>query len=89
MRFTLPASVLGVILLASCQTQPAPESRPEQDALVIGDTFSIESAVLGESRRINVYAPAAYADADSLPVLYMPDGGLAEDFLHEIGRAHV
>lgn len=52
--------------------------------LAIGDTFTIDSAVLGETRRINVYrAPGWGAEPDApLPVLYMPDGGIAEDFLH-------
>lgn len=56
-------------------------------ALRLGDTFSIESKILGETRRITIYAPASYYRADSLrlPVLYMPDGGMAEDFLHVAG----
>ncbi len=59
--------------------------------LVIGDTFTIASKVLGESRRINVYRPPGYDDAPnvSVPVLYMPDGGLAEDFLHVAGLVQV
>jgi predicted alpha/beta superfamily hydrolase len=60
-------------------------------ALTIGDTFTIESTALGETRRINVYAPAAYAASAELrlPVLYMPDGGMAEDFLHVAGLVQV
>lgn len=59
--------------------------------LSIGQTFTLTSAVLGESRRINVYLPPAYADSATrrLPVLYMPDGGLAEDFLHVAGLVQV
>ena len=57
--------------------------------LAMGETFTIESKVLSESRRINVYLPAAYTDAARLPVLYMPDGGLAEDFLHVAGLVQV
>jgi uncharacterized protein len=59
--------------------------------LVIGDTFTIASKVLGESRRINVYLPPGYAEsADArVPVLYMPDGGMAEDFLHVAGLVQV
>ncbi|MEO1477262.1 MAG: alpha/beta hydrolase, partial [Bacteroidota bacterium] len=43
--------------------------------LVIGDTFLLQSEVLGETRRVNVYAPASYHASDTLrlPVLYMPD----------------
>ncbi len=59
--------------------------------LVVGETFTIESAALGETRRINVYLPPGYADSASLrlPVLYMPDGGIAEDFLHVAGLVQV
>ena len=57
------------------------------EPLVIGETFTIPSKALGETRRLNVYAPSAYtASADvRLPVLYMPDGGMNEDFLHVAG----
>lgn len=59
--------------------------------LVIGETFTIESKVLAETRRINVYRPPADpASPDArLPVLYMPDGGMAEDFLHVAGLVQV
>lgn len=48
--------------------------------LIIGETFTIYSQVLHETRRINVYLPAGYAESPNLrlPVLYMPDGGIAE-----------
>ncbi|WP_233635898.1 alpha/beta hydrolase [Hymenobacter setariae] len=46
---------------------------------------------LRETRRINVYVPPGYADsvASQLPVLYMPDGGIKEDFLHVAGLVQV
>ena len=69
--------------LALAQTQPTP--------LCIGQTFTLPSKVLGETRRINIYLPVDYAKnpALQLPVLYMPDGGLAEDFLHVAGLVQV
>jgi len=59
--------------------------------LAIGETFTIDSKALGESRRINVYRPSPYGLAPDapLPVLYMPDGGLQEDFLHVAGLVQV
>jgi uncharacterized protein len=59
--------------------------------LVIGETFTIESKILNETRRINVYMPPGYAESPGarLPVLYMPDGGIAEDFLHVAGLVQV
>jgi predicted alpha/beta superfamily hydrolase len=84
--FTSVAAILSAVpsLLGG---QAAGAAEP----LVVGETFSIESAALGETRRINVYAPAAYAAsaAPRLPVLYMPDGGTAEDFLHVAGLVQI
>jgi predicted alpha/beta superfamily hydrolase len=59
--------------------------------LVIGETFTLESRILGETRRINVYLPPGYAESPEVrvPVLYMPDGGMAEDFLHVAGLVQV
>ncbi len=59
--------------------------------LVIGETFTINSKAVGETRRINVYLPPAYAESPDtkLPVLYMPDGGLAEDFIHVAGLVQI
>ncbi len=73
-------------LIATALMSPA-QSAP----LTIGETFTLVSATLGETRRINVYLPPAYtAPADArLPVLYMPDGGVAEDFLHIAGLVQV
>jgi predicted alpha/beta superfamily hydrolase len=42
--------------------------------------------VLGEPRRINVHLPKGYSGSMStrFPVLYMPDGGIDEDFPHVV-----
>ena len=47
-------------------------------------SFTLESTKLKETRRINVYLPPGYdaATATRYPVLYMPDGGIKEDFPH-------
>jgi predicted alpha/beta superfamily hydrolase len=58
------------------------------EPLAIGETFTVRSAVLGEERRINVYRPAVPPETP-LPVLYMPDGGVAEDFIHVAGLVQV
>lgn len=78
-----------VLLCLLCLATPllAGDTEP----LVIGDTFTLESAALGETRRINVYTPAFYGQTgeEPLPVLYMPDGGLGEDFLHIAGLVQI
>ncbi|HEV7838998.1 MAG TPA: alpha/beta hydrolase-fold protein, partial [Gemmatimonadaceae bacterium] len=59
--------------------------------LAIGETFVLDSRVMNEPRRINVYLPPVYVDSPNvrLPVFYMPDGGIAEDFLHVAGLLQV
>lgn len=59
--------------------------------LVIGESFSIDSQALKEKRHINVYMARAWDTPPDtpLPVLYMPDGGVAEDFLHVAGLLQV
>lgn len=61
------------------------------ESLTIGETLQIESEVLGETRRINVYRPTYYGEpiTDKLPVMVMPDGGIHEDFLHIAGLIDV
>lgn len=85
---TLCFTMLGP-MLAQAQAQSA-EAR-NVAPLAVGETFTVESKVLGESRRINVYMPAAYVQAPDvkLPVLYLLDGGLQEDFLHMAGLVQV
>jgi hypothetical protein len=58
----------------------------EGDKVPPHQTFTIDSRVLAERRVVNVYLPPGY-EADSstrFPVLYMLDGGLAEDFPHVV-----
>jgi Predicted hydrolase of the alpha/beta superfamily len=58
---------------------------PGADSVLAHETFTIQSAVVGETRRINVYTPPQYrGTSQKFPVLYMPDGGLDEDFPHVI-----
>jgi len=76
-------------LFASACAFAAP-TRSTSDPLVIGETFRIDSKVLAETRRINVYLPPGYAGSTArMPVMVMPDGGLAEDFLHVAGLIEV
>lgn len=47
------------------------------------ETFTINSKKLNENRVINVWLPDNYETSkDSLMVVYMPDGGVQEDFPH-------
>lgn len=54
-----------------------------QDPIPLHDTFTVDSKILNEKRIINIWKPENYSiNNDSLPVIYMPDGGIAEDFPH-------
>ena len=53
------------------------------DSIPAHETFKLESVLLAEQRTINIWTPVDYkSNADSLPVLYMLDGGIKEDFPH-------
>jgi predicted alpha/beta superfamily hydrolase len=80
---------LCLLLVTPSLYAQAPASQTA--SLCIGETFTLPSKVLGETRRLNVYLPPVYRDSATvrLPVLYMPDGGLAEDFLHVAGLVQV
>ncbi|RIV85656.1 alpha/beta hydrolase [Aurantiacibacter zhengii] len=71
-------SILLAVFLASCTAGPA-----NSDPIPVHSEFSIQSTVLGEERVTNVYTPPTYDDGQAaLPVVYMPDGGIEEDFPH-------
>jgi uncharacterized protein len=87
MRFGLKlALVTALAAPALVSGQDASTAMP----LSIGETFTIESKAVGERRNINVYLPGGYgASSARYPVLYMPDGGIAEDFQHVAGLLQV
>lgn len=69
---------LVLIFFSSCNNMQS-----QNDPIPPHQTFKIESKSVNETRVINVWLPDAYASSqDSLPVLYMPDGGIKEDFPH-------
>ncbi len=85
---------------SSADAAPAPQStRPLATrvspavplVLAHAESFTIESTILNETRRINVLLPTVYGvPVDGpLPTLYMPDGGLDEDFLHIAGLVQI
>jgi uncharacterized protein len=85
--------IAAVVMLISAPAlaQGSSDNVGPATALTIGETFTIQSNALGETRRINVYLPPVYTDSPGvrLPVLYMPDGGIGEDFLHVAGLVQV
>lgn len=72
---------------AATPTTPAAPATAAKPVLAVKpeqvETFTLDSKVLKETRRINVYFPPGYSSAKArFPILYMPDGGMEEDFPH-------
>ena len=90
-RFRVGLLTIVSALVLVTIARPTGAATNDTSPLVIGETFTIDSKVLGETRRINVYLPPAYTAARDtrLPVIYMPDGGMGEDFLHIAGLVQV
>ena len=84
-----------VLIAVTLGQSPAWAQSPGQTGapapITIGETFTLDSKAVNEVRRINVYLPPQYSQSPDtrLPVLYMPDGGMAEDFLHIAGLVQV
>ncbi|HXI19445.1 MAG TPA: alpha/beta hydrolase-fold protein [Gemmatimonadales bacterium] len=83
MRRPFPHLILSLWLTAlaapaSLRSQEPADPVPPHDSLII------HSRILGEARRINIHFPPGYHGRTRLPVLYMPDGGIGEDFPHVV-----
>lgn len=72
------------ILLVSTLFLSCGKQQPQyNDPIPAHDNFTIVSSNVNETRVINVWTPPNYKNSnDSLPVLFMPDGGIKEDFPH-------
>ncbi|MDB4911331.1 MAG: esterase [Gemmatimonadetes bacterium] len=86
LRSCLPPLLSTLGLIAAAHTAPLAAQEALPDAIPPHDTLTVPSRALGEARRINVHTPPNYAAsaAARFPVLYMPDGGLDEDFPHVV-----
>jgi predicted alpha/beta superfamily hydrolase len=80
-----------VLLAGPLSAQGTPPTTPSfvvarEDPVPAHDTFTVASRALGEVRLVNVHTPPGYdaSTAARFPVLYMPDGGLDEDFPHVV-----
>ena len=74
---------LLVLLLINIYLNSCTSNAQQQDKIPVHDSLKLDSKLLGETRTINIWTPPGYATGtDSLPVLYMPDGGTNEDFPH-------
>ncbi|MDN3709591.1 hypothetical protein QW060_21735, partial [Myroides ceti] len=73
------AFLIGIVFLTGCTKI----NNTSNDPVPVHDTFTIASKIVNENRVINVWIPEAYAkEGNPLPVMYMADGGVKEDFPH-------
>lgn len=91
MRLIVLSLLLSAVSAAPLMAAEPTAQTAAASPLVIGETFTLQSKALGETRRINVYRPQPWGvdPKTPLPVLYMPDGGIGEDFLHVAGLVQV
>jgi len=84
LRSTAPRMLLwSMISMLACSELAAQQTTPPAAIIPAHDSFTLVSKAIGEARTINVYTPAFYKTTGArLPVLYIPDGGLDEDFPH-------
>ena len=74
------ASGVGCLFLTLCVAVPV-----SAEPVVIGETSTIQSEILGEERSLLVYLPGSYAaSGTSYPVLYLLGG--TNSFHHTTGR---
>ncbi|MFZ6819681.1 alpha/beta hydrolase [Undibacterium sp. Ji22W] len=80
-----------ILLTISLTITSAATAQVTVKPLFIGESIELASKTMQEIRRINVYLPDGYQQDQSktYPVIYMPDGGIAEDFLHIAGLMQV
>jgi predicted alpha/beta superfamily hydrolase len=72
-----PLTLSAILILAFAAASAA------TDPVLPHQTFTVHSTALHETRRINVYTPPGYEKSTvRYLVLYMPDGGVDEDFPH-------
>ncbi len=78
MKFIYYNLLFILVTFISCSNASQPN-----DPIPEYETFKIQSKKVGEERIINVWTPMNYkTESDSLPVMYMADGGIKEDFPH-------
>ena len=76
--------LLALFLLCLCHNLFAQEITKSD--IKLGETFTFQSTILGEQRKLNIYTPPSYGKTDKdFPVIYVLDGSLDEDFIHVVG----
>lgn len=88
MKWIVFAACCAVFVTSPAHAQDAAPALQEEGDVVLGQRFTLDSAVLGETRNIAVRLPRGYDEAGTAyPVLYVIDGGAEQDFLQIAGMS--
>lgn len=81
----------ALLVLAALFALPARAQTAAPQPIVLGESFTVYSAALGDERTVNVRLPDGYAAHPQAryPVLYLIDGGTDQDFLHIAGTVQL
>ncbi len=94
MKFLPALSFLILCALPACDKPSRPDVNLQSTSMGtpihIGTTFMVESKAMRSPREINIWTPPGYKDSGkTYPVLYVLDGGIAQDFHHISGLAQL
>jgi predicted alpha/beta superfamily hydrolase len=86
----LRSVLICLSLLLAVGPAHAQSVAPEPTPIVIGQSYALPSGLMGQTREVNVWLPADYAESNqAYPVLYLLDGGQDQDFHHISGLAQL
>ena len=81
---------LGHLMEVALALAPTAATAQTASPIVIGQSYPLASKIMGVDRTINVYLPPSYATSTArYPVVYLLDGGVAQDFHHISGLAQL
>ena len=63
----------------------AQTNNEKAEPLSIGEKSIVKSNILNEERLLNIYLPQNFSKEKNLPVIYLLDGSMNEDFIHIAG----
>lgn len=87
LRTAMAAFLMTGALMAAASPVAA---QAERTSIVIGQSWTLRSVIMGARREINVWLPPGYdRGAARYPVLYVLDGGQTQDFHHISGLAQL
>lgn len=93
MKIMHMAAMAALLVAASgtaAEPVPAGSASVAGRSIEIGTSYHLGSAILGDTREVNVWLPTGYEKSDArYPVVYLLDGALDQDFQHIAALGHL